>query len=196
MSRANRARPDAANRREEILDAALKLFAEQGYAGTPVPEIAREVGLAVGGLYRYYASKELLANAVYQRAMLRCTDALLEGFERLVDVKARFHHLWQKMHLFAMESPDDFVFLELHNHSTYLNMKSEQADARLNQVLDEYVRFGQKKGSIRKFEPPLVISIVLNIYLGYFKSVQYDELKNRAASLKEAEHAAWRAIAH
>lgn len=184
-----------ADRNQQILLAALGRFAEKGYEATPVPEIAKDVGLAVGGLYRYYASKESIANAVYQQAMDICTEMLLEGFPQKRSSHEKFQHLWGRLHRFATEHTNEFIFLELHNHSTYLNKKSEAADQRLLGAMDAYVRDAQKKGDIRKMETALVVSIWLNIYVGYFKAVQDGEIMNAKSALKHAEEAAWRAVA-
>jgi AcrR family transcriptional regulator len=55
--------------RERVMDAALRLFAEQGYDTTPVGEIERSAGLAprAGGFYRHFASKEAVLEAVLTR---------------------------------------------------------------------------------------------------------------------------------
>lgn len=60
--------------RERILDAALDLFAEEGFSGTTISEIERRVGLAAGtgSLYRHFASKEALLQAAVQREVSRC----------------------------------------------------------------------------------------------------------------------------
>ena len=47
-------------RRKEILDAALDLFIRQGYAATKVSDIAQRVGMSMGLLFHYFASKEAL----------------------------------------------------------------------------------------------------------------------------------------
>jgi len=44
--------------RQTILDAAYSLFLQQGYAGTSMRQIAQKSGLALGGLYNHFASKE------------------------------------------------------------------------------------------------------------------------------------------
>jgi AcrR family transcriptional regulator len=54
-------------KRDEILDAALTLFAEQGYDRTSVREIARAVGLSQAGLLHYFANKEELFAEVLRR---------------------------------------------------------------------------------------------------------------------------------
>ena len=49
---------DAMSTKEKILDAALTLFAENGYDGTSVEQIAGIVGINAPSLYKHYKGKE------------------------------------------------------------------------------------------------------------------------------------------
>jgi AcrR family transcriptional regulator len=55
--------------RERLMDAALDLFAEQGFEGTTITEVERRVGLApgTGSFYRHFPSKEELLRAAVER---------------------------------------------------------------------------------------------------------------------------------
>ena len=64
----------------EILDAALDLFAEKGFAGTRMEEIARRAGVTKGTVYLYYPGKEDIFRAVVQESVIPS----LQQAERLV----------------------------------------------------------------------------------------------------------------
>lgn len=69
------ARPD------EILDAALAAFTEQGFEATPVDDVARRAGISKAGLYLYFESKEALLRALIEREIApfaRLTRALAD----------------------------------------------------------------------------------------------------------------------
>ena len=53
-------------RRDSILNASQRLFAEKGYHGVSIDEIAREVDVSPSILYRHFKSKQVLYNAVLQ----------------------------------------------------------------------------------------------------------------------------------
>ena len=54
--------------REQLLEAAARVFARQGYAGTKIQDIVREAGLSTGAVYGRFRSKdELLREAVVRR---------------------------------------------------------------------------------------------------------------------------------
>src|SRR5262249_10408318 len=66
------ANPDhCARRREDILDAAVALFARQGFANSDMQELADAVGVGKGTLYRYFPSKDELFLAAADRIMQR-----------------------------------------------------------------------------------------------------------------------------
>ncbi len=71
-------------RPQELLDAALRLFVEKGFAATRAEEVARAAGVSKGTLYLYYPSKEELFKAV-----VRCnlTSLIAEGLEILADYR-------------------------------------------------------------------------------------------------------------
>ncbi|ACZ91926.1 hypothetical protein Aros01_04512 [Streptosporangium roseum] len=54
--------------RETIVETALRLFRERGYEATTMRAIAAEAGVSVGNAYYYFASKEALIQAYYDRA--------------------------------------------------------------------------------------------------------------------------------
>ncbi|HVF07336.1 MAG TPA: helix-turn-helix domain-containing protein [Actinomycetota bacterium] len=62
-------RGDAAARRDRIIDAAMRHFAERGYRGGKVEDIAVEVGVAKGTVFLDFGSKDGLFLAAYERAV-------------------------------------------------------------------------------------------------------------------------------
>jgi AcrR family transcriptional regulator len=56
-------------RPSELLDAALQLFVEKGFAATRAEEVAQRAGVSKGTLYLYYPSKEELFKAVIAQAV-------------------------------------------------------------------------------------------------------------------------------
>ena len=57
-------------RRQQILDAALEVFAHKGYTAATIPEIAKAAGLAAGTIYIYYPSKRELFVAVIENLLV------------------------------------------------------------------------------------------------------------------------------
>jgi AcrR family transcriptional regulator len=66
-------------RRAQILDAALRCFAREGFHRTTMQDVVREAGLSPGALYRYFASKEDLIAAIASERHASELDALREA---------------------------------------------------------------------------------------------------------------------
>jgi AcrR family transcriptional regulator len=60
---------EAQERRDRIVEAAMRHFAEHGYRATRIEDIAREVGVAKGTVFLDFGSKEGLFLAAFQRAV-------------------------------------------------------------------------------------------------------------------------------
>jgi AcrR family transcriptional regulator len=83
---------DAEARRERIVEVAMRHFAEHGYRGGRVEDIANEVGVAKGTVFLDFQSKEGLFLATYQRAVSLLPawldapqDVLEQGFWATLD---------------------------------------------------------------------------------------------------------------
>jgi AcrR family transcriptional regulator len=89
-----------ADRKQEILDAALRAFAEKGLAGTTVQEVRRRSGASVGSIYHHFGDKEGIAAALYVEA-LRDYQAGFQSVlaedrdaERTIKALVRHHLRW------------------------------------------------------------------------------------------------------
>src|SRR5580704_5247543 len=67
------------SRREEILDEATQLFAERGYEGTSMADLAEKVGLRKASLFHHFASKEVLYAAVLARLIEEVGGVIAQG---------------------------------------------------------------------------------------------------------------------
>lgn len=63
-----RQHPTPGDIRLHLMDAALRAFAERGYEGTTIRHIAAEAQVAPGLLYHYFANKEALLTALFERS--------------------------------------------------------------------------------------------------------------------------------
>jgi AcrR family transcriptional regulator len=76
-------RSTAAERRDQVLDAALVEFAERGYEGASTEDIARRAGISQPYLFRLFGTKKEL----FKAAVARCLRETLELFQRAAEGK-------------------------------------------------------------------------------------------------------------
>jgi AcrR family transcriptional regulator len=69
----------AAERREALVEAAIGVFAERGYHGTPTTEVAKAAGISQAYLFRLFPTKAELYVAAIERCYERLWDAMSRG---------------------------------------------------------------------------------------------------------------------
>ena len=178
-----RASSRAERTRKAILDAALELLSERGYAGTTIPDVMAKAQVGAGSLYRQFPGKEALANEVFREASRRLVRRLFPEREPLTREgprKAReaFETFWWRLVDFARDEPLAFRFLELQDHAGYMDGESRQLDATaLAPLFVGFLRL-QEAGRIRADLRPdailaiiwgALVSLVKNERLGYVR---------------------------
>lgn len=70
---------DKEKMRHDILDAAMRVFAEKGYHAASVSNVAEAAGLAKGTLYIYFESKDTMTTAIVDRHFASIEEKITEG---------------------------------------------------------------------------------------------------------------------
>lgn len=70
-------------RHHEVLEAACRIFARQGYGNTNVEDIAKEAGIAKGTIYLYFKSKEEVLAAVLVRDLEALTQQSIDAMSKV-----------------------------------------------------------------------------------------------------------------
>ncbi|MHB8903328.1 MAG: TetR/AcrR family transcriptional regulator [Thermoguttaceae bacterium] len=96
----------AAQRRQQILDAAATLFARHGYGNTDVQFVADALQVGKGTVYRYFSSKESLFLAAVDRAMERLTERFDAEVYTIDDPLERMEHALRVYLGFFREHPE------------------------------------------------------------------------------------------
>ncbi len=81
-------RTSAAERRRQILDAAVRVFARQGFHTCRVSDIADEAGVAYGLVYHYFRSKEEVLDTIFLERW-NVMVSVIEEVDRRADLTAR-----------------------------------------------------------------------------------------------------------
>jgi AcrR family transcriptional regulator len=136
------------NKQQQILEAALSVFALHGYNGATINMIAKEAGIAKGLLYSYYESKEKLVEALISSGLQKAASFMEEKAIKEVSTKKVFEAgLRHMIHLFSAE-PDFWRLYTMLALQPKLAAKfKKEAQQFMQQYLGVYVVYFQKKGS-------------------------------------------------
>jgi AcrR family transcriptional regulator len=121
------ARPKSEDKRNAILEAATRVFAERGLTAAPTSEISKQAGVADGTLFTYFKTKDDLVNALYRETKLELADAMMSGFPRKKSVRTRLRHVWDNHVNWGVANPKQRKVLAQLQVSGMLSKESVEA---------------------------------------------------------------------
>jgi AcrR family transcriptional regulator len=154
------ARPD------EVLDAALALFTEKGFAQTRVDDIAKRAGISKGAVYLYFSSKEALVEGIVQRALGPIAEEALErlatlpGDPRLV-ISSVLRVLGQRLTSAHALAIPRLVIREAPSFPEIANLYRRAVLDRVVPALTALIRRGIAEGHFRQIDPELTVRSVI-----------------------------------
>jgi len=182
------------DKRTAILDAALDLFVERGYYGTPVPLVAEHAGVGAGTIYRYFKSKEDLVNTLYRQVKQSLANFVLAGVKQDVPAREIFRQLWFRLADFARKYPKGFAFLELHHHASYLDDESRAVEARILDLTRAFIMRLQIEKVVKPLSPMTLMIIVYWSFIGLTRCAQEGRIDLTDEVLAQTEQCVWEAI--
>jgi AcrR family transcriptional regulator len=104
---------EAATTHDRLLTAAAALFAERGFGGTSMADIAERVGVRKASLYNYYPSKDELLMELLRRSLAAANDYCLTGLEAPGRVEERLWRYLRGAVRFARENGELLAIFRL-----------------------------------------------------------------------------------
>ncbi|HIW31828.1 MAG TPA: TetR family transcriptional regulator [Candidatus Paenibacillus intestinavium] len=185
----------ANNKREDILSAALRLFADRGYDGTTVPMIAEQANVGAGTIYRYFESKEQLVNVLYQQWVEALANSIVMGeAENQLPLREQFSWIFKKLIAFSNDHLHALLFIDSHCGGLYLDEKSSHQFNTMLNVFREVLEYGKKEGIIKNFDANALIGMVWGAFVHLFKLIRNGILENNDELFYHAEVACWDAL--
>ena len=147
---------------QKIMDAALKLFVENGFHGTSTAKIARTAGVATGTLFHYFKTKEELINRLYLYTKESMFSLMREHFEVDNSLKENLKSLWSRFIYFSIRNSYKFQFILIFHTSPYItSLTKEQLEPQLDALLSVY-----KKGLHDKELKEVPFEIMVEYFWG------------------------------
>lgn len=186
-------------RKKQILEAALRHFAQKGVEATSVEEIGRDADIAVSSIYHHFGGKDQLAAAVYCEGIARFQDGYASALEAQEDAHAgilaivHFHLDWVVAH------PEWARYL-FDTRRKQLGVAQEQAVAELNRAF--HARLGQwfwpriERGELRHLPFDTYVALLVGpcdeLARAWLGKRLFSDLESARQSTAEA---VWRAVA-
>lgn len=181
-------------KRDDIERAALALFAERGFHGTAMPDLAAVAGVGPGTIYRHFESKEALVNALYRKWKNQLSLEVYGNLPIHVPWRERFRAVWTALFAFRRAHPGVIEFLDLHHHGDYLDAQSRQIEQASANLLTTMVTLAQAEQILADLPPPALIALVYGTFLALLRAEDEGFVTLDDALIAATEERVWAAI--
>lgn len=170
------------NKSQAILQAASQTFSLFGYKATTMDQVARTANVGKGTIYNFYATKEILFQAVVME--------LISSMRKTVEKEMKPHISFEKNALNALNRLLQFR----ETHALYVKLVAEEKELRtpavqsmltkieqeITRILAEKIQLAMNKGEIIQCDPELVSYLLLKSYIAMIVDWQDTHLNKLA----------------
>jgi len=155
-------------RREQIVEAATRVFAEKGFRRATTREVARVAGISEGTIYNYFEDKEAILMAILdvlnetERRAGDFEEGLSTDFQDFFEeyLRRRMSLIWENREVFRVLLSEMLVNAELRER--YLRETVEPT----MRIAEENFRSRIEQGEVRETDAPLAMRSVAGSILG------------------------------
>jgi len=155
-----------------LLDAALRVFAEQGEQGLTVNAVTKASGVSLGSLYHHFGSLDGLHDALAQRWLSRLLEDLVTALRSTRTARTGIRAIVRTHLTFVREHRDAALLL----HSTRTDQRNmtkarelrDSQEARLS-VFALWIQSHVDSGELAPLPPALIESLVLGPLVGFVR---------------------------
>lgn len=175
-----------AESREKIIATARRLFAERGYSGCSVADIARQAEMSQGNLYWYFSSKEELFQAILMEGFQTLGIMMAEAAAREGNSLEKFDFFLESFISLAKEQGgDEFIIIVITfiaqggvKRFAEFGISTEQIGSGYHQSLNAIFAQGQSEGYIRADVEPNLLSTFFFSFINGLVFMYPDEWKD------------------
>jgi AcrR family transcriptional regulator len=139
-------------KKEEILKAAARVFAQRGFQSALVEEVARAAGVGKGTVYRYFKDKEDLFFSIIDHAVAKLIDSMKQASRSGGEPADCLRGIFEALADFALDNKPFFKLL--HQVDPRHRMKRfghiRRQNQRILSITEDVIRKGMKSGDFRR----------------------------------------------
>jgi len=149
----------------QILEAAVKVFARQGFHQSTVAQIAKEAGVADGTIYLYFKNKDDILVQFFSFRTKQVFESFREEVDRAQNSLDKLRNLIHR-HLAEFQRDRDGAVVyqvETHQNSRLAEAQIKEMSQMYRDIISEILEQGQQEGTIRK---DLYVGLVKRFIIG------------------------------
>ena len=182
------------DKKAAVFAAALELIAEQGFTGAPMSQIAERADVGVGTIYRYFAGKEDLVNALYLDIKARLAAHILRGYSDSLPIREAFMLLLGNTVRYLSNHPAEMSFMEQYENSPVITDATRRDFSRMAGPIRELFERASEQNLLRELPFEVLLAIVRGAILSLVKLQLSGATRLDDATLDAALDAIWAVV--
>ena len=153
----------AKTRKDRIMDAALRIFAEKGFQNATITEISKEAGVSEATIYEYFGTKEDLLFAIPEKISNETFEESSKVIPFIKDVEGKMRAILLSYVQLYQSNPhySALVLLQLMSNKRFRQTPAHAAIRRSAHSLLDCIREGIADGTFKKDSNPYLIRSML-----------------------------------
>lgn len=154
----------------QILEAAVVVFAEQGFFQSTVAQIAKKAGVADGTIYLYFKNKDDILIQFYEYKTQQVFERFRVALDQAGTAEQKLHHLI-RTHLEEFQKDINMAIVyqaETHQHRRLAQDVIKEMSKWYRDIITDVVELGQQQGHLRR---NLYVGLVMRLIIGAVNEV-------------------------
>ncbi|MGF1724436.1 TetR/AcrR family transcriptional regulator [Photobacterium nomapromontoriensis] len=183
------------SKQQQLLDAALHLFASQGVQATTTASIAQQAKVANGTLFHHFPTKQVLVDTLYLHAKQSLAAAMTEA-QPSPSLQTRLWQFWQSALDWAARHPAQLQLMQQLSHDPHTPISHHQDLIETTMgFLSHAIEQGQQQGKLAPLPMPLVLHFCHHHYLATAKLfAEYPERAQQPSYRQGAFQILWQGL--
>ncbi|MBN1664657.1 MAG: TetR/AcrR family transcriptional regulator [Deltaproteobacteria bacterium] len=183
------------DKRTVILDAALQLFSENGFHGTPMTLLAEKANVGIGTIYRYFKNKEEVISNLYKELKSESVAAMRENISRDMPIREQFINIFENMLKYYIANPQKFLFMEQYSYSPFINSSTKQeVCSAYAESLVSFFEYGKKHQVIKDLSTQIIFATANGQVVSLAKMHIAGEINLNDDMIRKAIETSWDAL--
>lgn len=163
-------------RDRNILEAASRLFAKNGFESTKISDVAKLANVSVGTIYLRYPNKSSLLAGVLNNYENRFVEVMKADHIQNLKYPERFTEMFRALIDLAIASPEMKALMQL---ATYAGSDEWDCGRSIKEAIAQNIKTAQERGTFRKgIEPELAAAIAYGMIDGVIHHMVQNNLKD------------------
>jgi AcrR family transcriptional regulator len=170
-------------KRDRILNVAIKEFADNGFENTSIQQIAKKADISVGSIYKYFENKETMFSMVVHEGMASLEELLMSLADSSEDILVKAETIIRELLKYSRKNPELiklYCQLTTSDNSEFLNGISQRIEAVSASIYTVTISKAQETGDVRNDVNPAFFAFLLdNIFMMLQFATACDYYKER-----------------